>query len=63
MATEPEDDVQKEIVSGPYCEHWSDPSDCDEPCTCKHPCKRHSSGEECDERGCECKKFELAEDP
>lgn len=39
--------------TGPFCRHWSDPSDCDEICVnCGHGCTQHDieSGEcmECD---------------
>jgi hypothetical protein len=31
-----------QVESGPYCRHWSDPSDCDVSCaTCGHLCGMH----------------------
>lgn len=44
--------------TGPFCRHWSDPSDCDETCaTCGHKCTQHefAAPGECMEQGCECK--------
>ena len=32
-----------EYNSGPFCRHWSDPSDCEEVCLCDHRCGRHES--------------------
>lgn len=49
--------------SGPYCEHWQDPSTCaDGPCACGHLCGEHTyvrSGEHrpCSARGCDCAAF------
>lgn len=46
--------------SGPFCRHWSDPSDCEEKCaTCGHLCREHVYGtdSECMENGCGCEKF------
>lgn len=43
--------------TGPFCRHWSDPSDCEEVCSnCGHGCMDHDfeSGE-CME--CECKEW------
>ncbi len=32
--------------SGPYCQHWGDPSDCDEVCVgCQHKCCEHRDDE------------------
>lgn len=53
-----EDDV--EFVTGPYCQHWSDPSECDEVCICGHTCKDHSYwGDDrmCVIEECSCEKF------
>ena len=48
-----------EYESGPYCQHWSEPWDCEDPCVCGHPCKRHDIHDrDCRERSCSCKKFE-----
>jgi len=47
------DDDDDEFGSGPYCQHWNDPSDCDEMCKCGHECHDHGlfSGT-CEECGC-----------
>ena len=42
--------------SGPFCEHYGDPSDCDELCKCGHTCGQHCWGE-CNQLNCECEKF------
>ena len=49
----PADDEREEIISGPFCPHWADPSDCDEPCTCGHVCREHGGGT-CRVDGCPC---------
>lgn len=54
-----EDEVEDwDYETGPFCRHWSDPSDCYEMCKCGHPCRRHLLYEDgnCDE--CDCEKFE-----
>ena len=45
--------------SGPFCQHWSDPSDCDQLCECGHQCHDHESWDEgkCKAEGCSCEKF------
>lgn len=44
--------------SGPFCPHWSDPSECDEKCSvCDHECKDHFGGDECRVEGCDCEGF------
>lgn len=54
-----EEDAEEEYVSGPFCQHYSDPSGCDHLCTCKHECRRHDLNDgECEEPGCGCPKFE-----
>ena len=51
------DDNWESYESGPFCPHWGDPSDCDEPCgTCGHPCSLHGSGE-CRSEECSCEGF------
>ncbi len=55
-----DDDV--EYNSGPFCQHWSDPSDCDDLCVCGHKCCQHYGNEECTvEEGfpaqCPCQEF------
>jgi hypothetical protein len=39
-----------DFETGPFCRHWSDPSDCDRQCKCGHECCHHfmSSCNECD---------------
>jgi hypothetical protein len=41
--------------SGPFCRHWQEAGDCDEPCVCGHPCRRHAP--ECLQEGCGCEEF------
>lgn len=45
--------------SGPFCVHWSDPSECDSKCeNCGHDCCRHNGGHSvCNVDGCECEQF------
>ena len=43
--------------TGPFCRHWSDPSDCDEMCVCGHECHNHSNYEEGMCTLCECEEF------
>jgi len=44
--------------SGPFCQHWSDPSECEKICaTCGHECRWHTMGEKCRIEGCDCEKF------
>lgn len=56
MAIEDTDDFAD---SGPFCIHFSDPSDCLIPCaTCGHECVAHSGGQsDCSRADCECKEF------
>jgi hypothetical protein len=52
-------EAEQAPVSGPYCRHWHDPSDCDILClACGHKCCAHGRGE-CGYGGgdCECEKF------
>lgn len=51
------DDTQEEIITGPFCEHWSHPSDCDARCTCGHTCQPHESDEDRSCIKCDCSKF------
>jgi hypothetical protein len=56
-----EDDIQEEVVSGPFCPHWGDPVDCQEPCAvCDHPCGGHANLDEgeCRRLNCGCSGFE-----
>ena len=51
--------------SGPFCEHWGDPSDCDECralCVCGHALRDHKEqhGDKprpCEGVGCKCEAF------
>ena len=47
--------------SGPFCRHWSSPSDCDELCgECQHRCTAHemTEGESgCNETDCNCEEW------
>lgn len=48
--------------TGPFCRHYNDPSDCDEPCArCGHKCSEHGGGwdnnEPCEHDGCACPGF------
>jgi len=55
-----------EYDSGPFCRHWSDPSDCCDLCTCGHKCYRHEyyfKNSACMEDGCECKEWVEPEPP
>ena len=45
--------------TGPFCRHFGDPVDCDEPCErCGHKCHEHGAGvdndEPCSQEGCDC---------
>ncbi len=43
--------------SGPFCQHWCDPSDCDTKCNCGHTCGQHNwYGDDCDI--CNCDQFD-----
>jgi hypothetical protein len=53
-----EDEVDWEnYESGPFCEHYFEPWDCDVLCACGHRCARHQ-GEHCGADGCDCQAFE-----
>jgi hypothetical protein len=58
---EHDEDVDwSDYESGPFCQHWGDPSDCDNECQrCKHKCSEHSMTGEflCRVEGCECEGF------
>ena len=44
--------------SGPFCEHWHDPGDCDEVCAnCGHKCHEHTDGMFCEVNDCKCEEF------
>lgn len=41
---EDELDSWENYESGPFCQHYSDPSECEEVCaTCKHECRQHDN--------------------
>ncbi len=51
-------DQWEDYDSGPYCEHWAEPWECDEKCACGHECKEHPSWEDgCRVEGCACKEW------
>lgn len=55
------DDVDREEWdSGPFCRHWSDPSDCNELCKCGHKCSEHAYGDYCVVDDCTCDGFDDA---
>lgn len=51
-----EDSEWSENQSGPFCLHYSDPSECDAICKCGHECKNHRHGG-CNIDGCDCDDF------
>ena len=57
--TDETDETQEEYTSGPYCPHWSDPSECDRLCTCGDLCRQHN--ESCNE--CPCLHFTEQPEP
>jgi hypothetical protein len=56
MAENEEEQEEVEYDSGPYCEHWFDPWECEELCKCGHMCKQHP-GSCCLVEGCPCEEF------
>lgn len=53
-----EEEGDREYDSGPFCRHFSDPSDCSEPCVmCGHPCREHPSDGGCSGETCLCPAF------
>ncbi len=53
-----EGDEIEDYESGPFCRHWGDPADCDEPCArCGHRCSDHPYDGCCDEDDCSCPDF------
>lgn len=62
MDDEIEESDWSDYETGPFCIHWSDPWDCEEPCTrCGHECKKHSYWvQSCSVDGCECEEIEYA---
>lgn len=58
---EPGDDDDGEVHSGPFCQHWADPVDCELVCTCGHKCGRHEMYDlNC--KDCGCARFADSED-
>lgn len=53
-----DDDSSWDYDSGPFCRHWSDPSECDKVCaTCGHRCIDHrlpADDSRCTVDGCDC---------
>ena len=43
--------------SGPFCRHYSDPSDCERDCGCGHKCGRHDLREPVACMECDCKEY------
>jgi hypothetical protein len=66
MTDELDDDGDREswdYDSGPFCSHYHDCWDCEEPCaTCGHKCCEHWDGAECHADGCDCEKFNDGEE-
>ena len=48
-----EDDPWAGYESGPFCQHWGDPADCDRECQCGHECCQHGYSAGCSVCGCE----------
>lgn len=44
--------------TGPFCEHFSDPPECDELCLCGHQCCEHDLIEPRSCQICECADYE-----
>lgn len=57
MEDEVEDTEEIEWETGPFCRHWSDPSDCDALCKCGHKCCEHSIWEDYECKECDCQRF------
>jgi len=54
---------EEDYDSGPYCQHWDDPFECEDLCKCGHFCHRHNFvGEDCKEELCKCEKFKDKDD-
>ncbi len=44
--------------SGPFCPHWTTPSECSEVCKCGHLCSQHCFFDgDCEIEDCPCTKF------
>jgi hypothetical protein len=61
------EDEYEGFETGPFCRHWSDPSECERKClTCGHACCKHGFGDgsdpECFEDGCQCQLWTEAEE-
>lgn len=56
------EDTWEDFETGPFCRHWSDPSDCDKLCKCGHTCRRHSLFEDGDCNECDCQHFTDVDD-
>lgn len=52
------EDYEEGYESGPFCQHWGDPSDCEEECDCGHTCASHCYYlDDCNGKDCECLEF------
>lgn len=54
------DDDLADYESGPYCQHFSDPGDCEEICRCGHKCNEHLF-DTCNVNNCPCEGFQEPE--
>lgn len=57
MDDETEETDGEDYETGPFCRHWSDPSDCDVLCKCGHKCCQHSMYEDGECNECDCEHF------
>lgn len=53
-----EDDDWSGYETGPFCRHWSDPSDCELNCVCGHRCAEHDFSEPAACMECPCAEYE-----
>ncbi len=49
-----DNDSSGEWESGPFCQHWSQLGECEDPCACGHECRAHDWAG-CD--ACDCETF------
>lgn len=59
MSDEAGNDDWTDRESGPFCQHFGDPFDCDDLCACGHTCAKHLGGSEepCQADDCACLAF------
>lgn len=56
--SESDDDCEEAWESGPFCQHWGDPSYCEVNCKrCGHTCAEHYPNENCRADDCVCPEF------